>query len=116
MGDLGFWRLAEAKPERVALIDPDGGSHTAGELLARANRTAHGLRSLGLGRGDTVAVVLPNGLEMFDVYLAALQIGAYITPINHHLVGPEIAYILGDSEAKVFVSHERFAGPAAAAA
>jgi long-chain acyl-CoA synthetase len=116
MGDLGFWRLAEARPDLVVLIDPEGGSHTAGEMLARANRTAHGLRALGIGKGDTVAVVLPNGLEMLEVYLAALQIGAYITPINHHLVGPEIAYILGDSEAKVFISHERFAGPAAAAA
>jgi long-chain acyl-CoA synthetase len=116
MGDLGFWRLAEAHPERVAIIDPDGGEHTAGEMLARANRTAHGLRALGVGPGDTVAVVMPNGLEMMDVYLAALQIGVYITPINHHLVGPEIAYILGDSEAKVFITHERFTEAATAAA
>jgi long-chain acyl-CoA synthetase len=46
---------------------------------------------------------------MLEVYLAATSIGLYVTPINHHLVGPEIAYILSDSDAKVLVGHERFA-------
>ena len=52
---------------------------------------------------------------MLAVYLAGMQIGLYVTPINFHLVGPEVAYILGDSDAKVFVAHERFAEAAAAA-
>jgi long-chain acyl-CoA synthetase len=56
-----------------------------------------------------VATVLPNGAEMLEIYLAALQAGWYLVPINHHLVAPEIAYILKDSGAKVFVAHERFA-------
>jgi long-chain acyl-CoA synthetase len=43
------------------------------------------------------------------VYLGAMQIGCYLTPINHHLVGPEIAYIVEDSEAKVLIGHEHFA-------
>ena len=43
------------------------------------------------------------------VYLAALQAGFYYVPINYRLTPPEIAYILQDSEAKAFVSHERFA-------
>ena len=53
--------------------------------------------------------MLPNGLEMIELYLGAMQIGLYLTPINHHLVGPEIAYIVNDSDAKVFVGDERFA-------
>ncbi len=55
-----------------------------------------------------VATLLPNGVEMFELYLAALQAGWYLVPINHHLIGPEVAYILKDSEAKAFVAHERF--------
>jgi long-chain acyl-CoA synthetase len=51
-----------------------------------------------------------------EVYLAALQAGWYLVPINHHLVAPEVAYILKDSGAKVFVAHERFADVAIAAA
>jgi long-chain acyl-CoA synthetase len=109
MTELGFWKLANAEPDRVALIDPEGNERTAGELLTIANQVSHGLRAQGLEAGDTVACVLPNGLEMIELYLGAMQIGLYLTPINHHLVGPEIAYIVNDSDAKVFVGHERFA-------
>jgi long-chain acyl-CoA synthetase len=107
--ELGFWKLANAEPDRVALVDPDGNARTAGELLTVANQVSHGLRAQGLETGDTVACVLPNGMEMIELYLGAMQIGLYLTPINHHLVGPEIAYIVNDSDAKVFVGDERYA-------
>ena len=116
MGDLGFWRLAEADPAHLALVGPDGRELTAGELLAAANRAAHGLRALGLENGDTVALLMPNSVELIEVYLGALQVGLYVTPINWHLVGPEVAYILADSDAKAFVADERFAEVARAAA
>jgi long-chain acyl-CoA synthetase len=109
MGDLGFWRLAEADRERLALVGPDGTERTAGQLLDAANQAANGLRAHGLKSGDTVALLLPNSVELIELYLGALQVGLYVTPINFHLVGPEVAYILGDAEAKVFVAHERFA-------
>ncbi|MHB1517696.1 MAG: acyl-CoA synthetase [Acidimicrobiales bacterium] len=108
MGDLGFWALAHEDPDHLALVDVDGTEYSAGELLGRANQAVHLLRSLGLRTGDVVATLLPNGVEMFELYLAALQSGGYLVPINHHLVGPEAGYILSDSEAKVFVAHERF--------
>jgi long-chain acyl-CoA synthetase len=113
--ELGFWRMAKADPDRMALITPDGRRNTAGELLAAANQVSHGLRALGLERGDTVAAVMPNGIEFLQLYLGATQIGLYITPINHHLVGPEIAYIVSDSDAKVLVGDERFAAELAKA-
>ena len=53
---------------------------------------------------------------MFELYLAALQAGWYLVPINHHLIGPEVAYILKDSDAKAFVAHERFTEVARGAA
>jgi hypothetical protein len=106
---LGFWRLAAEDPERIALVAPDGDEVTAGDLLAESNRIAHGLRSLGIETGDTVACVLPNGRAMIALYLGAMQIGVYLTPINHHLVGPEIAYIVNDSDAKVLIGDEHFA-------
>src|SRR5438445_8352435 len=115
MADFGFWNLATQDPERIALVDPEGGALRAGELLARANRLVHGLRALGLGPGDCLATVLPNGAPMVELYLAAAQAGWYLTPINHHLTGGEVAYILADSAAKVFVAAEPFA-PACRAA
>src|SRR3954453_3367628 len=110
MAELGFFRQAAANPDRVVLVGPDGTELTAGALAARANQVSHGLRALGLERGDTIAVVVPNGIEMMELVLGAQQIGLYLTPINHHLVGQEIAYIVSDSDAKVLIGHERFAG------
>jgi len=109
MADLGFWALAQADPDHLALVLPDGSEHSAGSLAGRVNQVVHGLRAAGVGVGDVVATVLPNGIEIVELYLAALQAGWYLVPINHHLVGPEIAYIVSDSEAKVLVGHERFA-------
>jgi long-chain acyl-CoA synthetase len=62
-----------------------------------------------------VATVLPNGIPMLALYFAAMQAGWYLTPINHHLVGPEIDYIVNDCEAGAFVAHERFADECQAA-
>ena len=109
MTDFGFWAMAQEEPGHLALVGPDGTEYKAGELLGRANQVVHALRAMGLGPGDTVAFVLPNCVEVFEIYLAALQAGWYIVPINHHLVAPEVAYIVKDSEAKVLVGHERFA-------
>ena len=108
MTELGFWRNAAADPGRVALVHADGGSWTAGVLLARSNQLAHGFRAAGLVGGDTIAVVQPAHVAIIELYLAALQIGLRITPINHHLAGPEIAYIVNDSEAKIFVGNADF--------
>ena len=97
---LGFWNIGREDPDRVAVVTPDDDRVTFGELLARNNQVVHGLRALGLEVGDTIATVLPNGLPMIELYLACFDAGFYITPINHHLVGPEIAYIVDDCEAK----------------
>ncbi|MGW5947961.1 AMP-binding protein, partial [Streptomyces celluloflavus] len=112
----GFWAQAAADPDRVVLTAPDGTEWTAGRLHAASNQLVHGLRAAGLARGDAFAAVLPNGVEFFTAYLAASQAGFYLVPVNHHLVGPEIAWIVADSGAKVLIAHERFADAARRAA
>ncbi|GAA1423235.1 acyl-CoA synthetase [Streptomyces thermospinosisporus] len=112
----GFWAQAAQDPGRTVLIAPDGTRCTAGRLHADANRMVHGLRAAGLRRGDTFAVVLPNGAEFLTAYLAATQAGLYLVPVNHHLVAPEIAWIVADSGAKALIAHERYADAARAAA
>ncbi len=109
MSQLGFWNFAQNDPDPLALATSDGREWKRGELLAACNQIVHGLRALGLEKGDCVAVVLPNEVEMIELYLAVVQAGWYMTPINHHLTGPEIAYIVQDSGAKAFVAHGRFA-------
>ncbi|NLU70447.1 acyl-CoA synthetase [Streptomyces sp. HNM0574] len=112
----GFWAQAQWDPERTVLVAPDGEEWSAARLHAAANRLVAGLRAAGLGTGDSFAVVLPNGVEFLTAYLAATQAGFYMVPVNHHLVGPEIAWILQDSGARVLLAHERFAEAATAAA
>src|SRR4051794_6430002 len=60
--------------------------------------------------------MMPNTIELVALYYAAMECGLYIVPINWHLTGPEVAYIVEDSEAKAFVGHERFAAAATIAA
>jgi Acyl-CoA synthetases (AMP-forming)/AMP-acid ligases II len=109
MGSLGFWRLAREHPQWIAAVDPDGTEYTAGELLSRSNRLVHGLRALGLKPGEGICGLVPNGVDGLTLYLAALQAGWYYTPINWHLTGPEIGYIVADSEAKAFFVDARHA-------
>jgi long-chain acyl-CoA synthetase len=116
MADLGFWNFAQRDPDVLALVTPDGRELSRGELLAEANRLVHGLRALGVQKGDAVATVVPNGQTPIELYLAAFQAGFYLTPINNHLAGPEIAYIVNDCEARAFVVAERFAATCQAAA
>jgi long-chain acyl-CoA synthetase len=109
VGSRGFWRRAQEDPGWIAVVDPDGTEHTAGDLLARANQLTHALRAKGLKTGDAIASLLPNGATPVEVYLAALQAGWYLTPVNWHFTAPEAAYIVKDCGAKAFFAHERFA-------
>ncbi|MGW1071976.1 acyl-CoA synthetase [Streptomyces sp. NPDC002537] len=112
----GFWAQATADPDRTVLITPTGQQRTAGQLHAKANQLVRGLRAAGLRRGDSFATVLPNGEELLTAWLAATQAGLYLVPVNHHLVVPEVAWIVADSGAKALIAHERFAATASAAA
>jgi long-chain acyl-CoA synthetase len=49
---VGFWAIADSVPERLAIVDAEGHTLAFGELEKRSNRLAHGLRGLGLQRGD----------------------------------------------------------------
>src|SRR5436190_10710267 len=104
-----FWNLAAKNPDKVAIVDNDERTYTNAEVLARVNQLSHALRSLGLQRGDSIAAMLPNSHEAMEVFLAMQQIGLYLTPMNYHLVGPEIAYVLTDCEARAFIVHPHYA-------
>ncbi|MGV9374803.1 AMP-binding protein [Nonomuraea sp. NPDC003707] len=107
----GFYAIAAADPDRLAVIDSDGTRTSYGELLARVNQVSHGLRARGLGTGDVVAGVLPNGIDAIVMVMATAQIGLYYVPINWHLTASEVAYILADCDAKVVVTGPDHAVP-----
>jgi long-chain acyl-CoA synthetase len=112
----GFWKGAQADPDRVALVDIDGREIRAAELLGASNQLVHGLRSIGLTQNDVVAMLLPNSAAVIEVLLATMQAGWHIVVINNGLTAKEIAYILRDSAARAFITHEKFADTCRAAA
>ncbi|MBV8083429.1 MAG: acyl-CoA synthetase [Chloroflexi bacterium] len=115
MAALNFWTFAQQHPDHTAIVEVDEHTISFGELLASANRVVHGLRALGMQQGDVMAAVLPNSAEVYELYMAMQQAGFYLIPVNFHLVGPEIAYILQDCEARAFIAHASFAQACTAA-
>ena len=101
----GFWQAAEQVPDKMALQEVDGRSQTFRELLQKSNQVARGLQQLCLVEGDSVAVLLPNCLEVFEIFFATSQIGLYYTAVNHYLAAAEIGEILDNSEAKRLFIH-----------
>ena len=87
-----------------ALLTPDGGAISFGELFARSQRVAALLYGAGLRRGDGVALVLPNRPEFFEITWGCQLSGLYYTAVNTHFTPEEVAYVIDDSDAKaVFV-------------
>lgn len=107
--NLGQILNANAKkfPNTVALKD-EKRSFTYPEVNKRVNKLAHSLLSFGLKKGDKVAVMLENSIEIIEIYLAAAKTGIVIVPINFRLVGPEVEYIANNSDAQAFIVHDEF--------
>src|ERR1700761_9233561 len=81
-----------------------GPTITFGELYARCRRIAALLHDAGLRRGDGVALVLPNRAEFFEITWGCQLSGLYYTAVNPHFTPDEVAYVIGDCDAKaVFV-------------
>lgn len=98
---------ARKYPQTVAFMDA-ARSYTFPETNARVNQLANALLGTGLTKGDRVAVLLENSIEIVEIYLACAKTGLVIVPINFRLVGREIAYIVNNSDAKAFIVHDEF--------
>ena len=98
---------AHRYPDKTAVIwagqtGPQA-SATYGELWRDAKRIAGVLRARGVGRGDRVAMLVPNVPDFPKVYYAILAIGAVVVPIHLLFKREEIAHVLRDSGAKLVV-------------
>ena len=74
-------------------------------LGERASRAASGLASLGVGRGDLIALYLRNDLPFFEATFAAGLLGAYPTPVNWHYSPTEARYLFENSGARAIIIH-----------
>jgi long-chain acyl-CoA synthetase len=99
---LGLAHHAAAFPDKPAVVGEEK-TLTYGVLNARVNRLARALRRAGVGVGDAVVAVLPNGFEWFELLNAVGKIGAQLVPVGYRLKGPEIAYMVADARATIIV-------------
>lgn len=113
-GMIIAWHAA-ADPERPAVIS-EAGDRTYAELNARANQLTRALRRAGLKAGDAVALLCSNRPEFVETIVACQRGGFRITPVNWHLKGVEVGYIVDNCEAKAFVADARFRESASEAA
>jgi len=93
--------------DKIALVDLER-RVTFSALNQRVNRLANALSGLGIGRGDRVAVLLHNRAEWAEVMFAMGKLKASSVPVGYRLKGPEIEYIMNNSEAKAMILGEEF--------
>jgi long-chain acyl-CoA synthetase len=105
---LGVWWIAEDQPGAIAIKASPSGVLTYGELVSRANRVSHALRSLGLKKDDGVAVLLPNDIDIIVWWFACQQMGLQFLPLNWHLSVRELSELLSESAPAVLLAHTTF--------
>ena len=74
-----------------------------GEIDARARQVAGTLNTAGIGKGERIAILGENCIEHIILMLAGAKVGAVTVAINHRLAGPELKYIIDDSEARLLL-------------
>lgn len=103
--------------QRVAAVDPDAVAlRTVGattvltwrEYAAQVRAVAAGFAGLGVGRGDTVALMMANRIDFYPVDVGALHVGATSFSIYNTLAPTAIEYVLGNARAKVVVCEAQY--------
>jgi long-chain acyl-CoA synthetase len=104
-GNLGSLFAAHAHSDRTALVDLYNADQpreiSFRQLDALCNAVARGLRRLGLGAGDRVAILSLNRHEFVATLLGAMRAGVVPVPINIKLAAETVRFIVEDAGAKV---------------
>src|ERR1700731_761856 len=96
---------ARTKPNKIAYqMAGSGKAITYRELDELSNQGAHLFRTLGLQAGDHIAFLMENRLAFMEICWAAQRAGLYYTAISRYLTQDEIAYIIKDCGAKIFIT------------
>ncbi|UGS25764.1 AMP-binding protein [Microbacterium resistens] len=105
--------IAGEKPDRPAVqivsADLRARTWTYGELSARSDQAANGLRTAGIGRGDHVIVMLGNTIELWETMLGLTKIGAVAVPTSTLLSAADLAYRAEHGRARAIVTRGELA-------
>jgi fatty-acyl-CoA synthase len=102
-------RTAEVYPDRLAVVHGNL-RRTWLETFTRCRQLASALQKHGIGKGDTVAVMLPNTPPMVEAHFGIPVTGAVLNALNTRLDAETIAFMLDHGEAKVVIVDPEFAG------
>ncbi len=100
--------MALREPDKPALIMVDQGAMiTYGELVRRADQAAALFASLGIGAGDTIAILIENHVGYPELIWGAKNSGIRYVTVSTHLNAADAAYVIGDSGAKLLVTSRK---------
>ena len=107
--NIAWWvqRWSDLHPDKPAVIFEEE-QITYSELNQRANRASCWLQSLGIEKGDRVAVMLNNCPEFIELFLASARLGAIFVPLNFRSAPPELDYFLKNCRPRLFVFGHEF--------
>ena len=106
---LGFVeRSARVYPQRIAIVH-GARRQTWAQTYERCRRLASALAQRGIGRGDTVAVMLANTPEMYETHFGVPMAGAVLNTLNTRLDAESIAFMLDFGEARALITDREFA-------
>ena len=102
-------RTAEVYPERLAVVHGEL-RRTWAEVFTRCRQLASALVRHGIGKGDTVAVMLPNTPPMVEAHFGIPVTGAVLNALNTRLDAETLAFMLDHGEARIVIVDVEFAG------
>ena len=100
-------RAASVYPDYVSVVHGET-RFTWAETYARCRRLASALRSRGIGKNDTVSVMLPNIPAMYEAHFGVGMAGAVLNALNYRLDADAIAFMLDHGEAEVLITDREF--------
>ena len=102
-------RTAEVYPDRLAIVHGDLRQNW-GQTYARSRQLASSLQKIGIGKNDTVAVMLPNTPPMVEAHFGVPMSGAVLNTLNTRLDAETLAFMLDHGEAKALIVDPEFVG------
>lgn len=102
-------RHAKYRPDHTALVF-DGTRFSTAEMYRRTVRLVNALHGLGVGKGEKVAIILDNSVEVIDVYQAAAMSGFVVVPLSPLLRGEGLINLINDADTEVLITMPRLVG------
>ena len=100
-------RHARYRPDHTAIVFKEH-RLTFREFNRRVNHLANAFLSLGVGKGDKIATILPNCLELLETYWAIAKIGAAVVPLSTLTRGKGLVTLLRDSDVTTVITNRNF--------